>query len=269
MPYSLVLNIAPISPISPRYITGRHLHALFLNLVSSVDVELGSYLHNEQTDKAFTLSFLQTLKPSSNILECDRQDSIRPNNSCWWRISLLDDRLFHQLTQLWFNLNPDKPWHLGSADLYITSILGSPQAKHPWVNVCSYEQLYENALETPEIIKFNFATPVAFRQGNYDSAMPNSESVFQSILNRWNKYSKIPFTNLSFESIYPSFFKIDTKIVSDSRSKFIGCLGNISYRILGDLDPLVIKQINTLANYAMYCGVGRKTTMGMGMTRKI
>jgi len=46
-------------------------------------------------------------------------------------------------------------------------------------------------------------------------------------------------------------------------------VGEVSYRILGDVEPLVIKQINALADFALYCGVGRKTPMGMGMTRRI
>jgi CRISPR-associated endoribonuclease Cas6 len=41
MPHSLVLNLLPQSPIYPSYLTGRHLHALFLTLVSSVDKTLG------------------------------------------------------------------------------------------------------------------------------------------------------------------------------------------------------------------------------------
>jgi CRISPR-associated endoribonuclease Cas6 len=45
-------------------------------------------------------------------------------------------------------------------------------------------------------------------------------------------------------------------------------VGEISYRILGDVEPLVIKQINALADFALYAGVGRKTTMGMGMVRR-
>ncbi|MFB8797564.1 MAG: CRISPR system precrRNA processing endoribonuclease RAMP protein Cas6 [Microcoleus sp.] len=50
---------------------------------------------------------------------------------------------------------------------------------------------------------------------------------------------------------------------------FVGMVGEVSYRILGDVEPLAIKQINALADFALYCGVGRKTPMGMGMTRRI
>ncbi len=34
------------------------------------------------------------------------------------------------------------------------------------------------------------------------------------------------------EVIFPSFFNIRTAIAADSRSKFIGCIGEINYRIL-------------------------------------
>nr|WP_242038655.1 hypothetical protein [Chroococcidiopsis sp. [FACHB-1243]] len=54
MPHSLVLNLIPQSPIYPEFLTGRHLHALFLTLISSVDKTLGNYLHQSNADKAFT-----------------------------------------------------------------------------------------------------------------------------------------------------------------------------------------------------------------------
>jgi CRISPR-associated endoribonuclease Cas6 len=272
MPHSLILNLTPQSPIYPEFLSGRHFHALFLTLVSSVDPTLGDYLHSSKADKAFTLSPLQVLREQGRkkfqTLQWEHQKPILAGTSCWWRISLLDDTLFSKLTSLWLNLNPKHPWHLGSANLYITSIQGTPQSTQPWANACTYAQLYEQASGSDRTLNFAFATPVAFRQGGYDTALPSKESVFNSLLSRWNKYSGIEFINISFESIYPSFFNINTEIISNYDSKFIGCVGEISYRILGDVEPLVIKQINALADFALYAGVGRKTTMGMGMVRR-
>ncbi|MGB5899905.1 MAG: CRISPR-associated endoribonuclease Cas6, partial [Geitlerinemataceae cyanobacterium] len=268
MPHSLVLNIIPQSPISPGYLTGRHIHALFLNLVSSVDAELGTHLHDAKSDKAFTLSPLQIQKRSPQNSRCkllwEHQKPIEAGTPCWLRISLLDDTLFSKLTQLWLNLNPDRPWHLGSANLYVTSILGTPQPTQPWANACTYQQLYDRASNENRTIAFQFATPVAFRQGKYDTALPTRESIFNSLLSRWNKYSGIAFSELSIESLFPSYFNIQTEMVMDSRSRFIGCVGEITYKIMGDVEPLKIKQINVLSNFAIYSGVGRKTTMGMG-----
>jgi CRISPR-associated endoribonuclease Cas6 len=271
MPHSLILNIIPQSPIYPNFLTGRHYHALFLNLVSSVDRKLGDYLHESTADKPFTLSPLQIyskIKTQLLTLQYNHQKPIPPGTHCWWRISLLDDNLFSQLTPLWLNLNPEHPWHLGSANLYITSIQGTPQSTQPWANVSTYNQLYETASDQERILNFFLSTPVAFRQGGFDSVLPTKESVFNSLLNRWNKYSGIELTNIPLESIYPSAFNIRTEIINNYDNKFIGCLGEITYRILGNVEPTGIKQINALADFVLYTGVGRKTTMGMGMVRR-
>ncbi len=276
MPHSLILNLIPQSPIYPEFLTGRHYHALFLTLVSSVDPALGDYLHTSNADKAFTLSPLQVSRKNQSLQHKDHHTlqfshlrPIPPGTSCWWRISLLDDTLFSKLTSLWLNLNPKQPWHLGSANLYITSIFGTPQSTQPWANACTYTQLYEEASDRHRLMTLSFATPIAFRQGGYDTVLPIRECLFNSLLSRWNKYSGIEFTNIPIESIYPSFCKIHTEVISNYDSKFIGCVGETSYRILGDVAPIAIKQINTLANFALYAGVGRKTTMGMGMTRRL
>ncbi|MFM6476232.1 MAG: CRISPR-associated endoribonuclease Cas6, partial [Dolichospermum sp.] len=99
MPHSLILNIIPQSPIYPNFLTGRHYHALFLNLVSSVDRKLGDRLHESNADKAFTLSLLQIKTRNQNpfsSLQYNHKNPISAGSHCWWRISLLDDNLFSQ-----------------------------------------------------------------------------------------------------------------------------------------------------------------------------
>lgn len=282
MPHSLVLNLLPQSPIAPHYLTGRHVHALFLTLVSSVDKPLGDRLHESTVDKSFTLSPLQMSKinsprimgnkngnKNSHKLQYSYLETIPAGTPCWWRISLLDDKLFNQLTQLWLNLNPRHPWHLGSSNLFITSIQGTVQSTQPWANATSYEKLYELASDSDRTINFSFCTPTAFRQGKFDNTLPTRECVFNSLLSRWNKYSGIEFNDIVIESIFPSYLNIHTDIFPDSRSIFIGVVGEVSYRLLGEMEPNQIKQINTLANFALYTGVGRKTPMGMGMLRRL
>ncbi len=205
MPHSLILNLLPLSPISPGYLTGRHLHALFLTLASSVDKELGNYLHEAAADKAFTLSPLQTKKcpfKKHHSLQWEHPQPIPEHTLCWWRITLLDDTLFGKLTHLWLNLNPSKPWHLGPTDLLITKILGTPQVDQPWANACDYSQLYQQASETNRLIAFSIATPTAFRQGKFDSVLPTRECVFNSLLSRWNKYSGIEFSPLLLDAVF-------------------------------------------------------------------
>lgn len=290
MPHSLVLNLLPESPIPPGFTSGKHLHALFLSLVSSVDADMGNQLHANQANKSFTLSPLQLLRqhrgqPKDSVdanLRWTYRKPISPGTSCWWRISLLDDGLFGRLNQLWLNLNPDHPWHLGPADLHITSILGTPQSTQPWANFCNYQQLYEQASEQDRKLTLQFYTPTAFRQGKYDSAMPTPDRVFGSLLRRWNHYSGMEFSTDILDAVQPSHFDIRTEVATDPRSQFhhtgakinpcnqfTGCVGRVTYQVLGNVDTVTLKQLNTLADFALYAGVGRKTPMGMGITRRV
>jgi CRISPR-associated endoribonuclease Cas6 len=271
MPHSLILTLIPQSPIPPGYLKGKHLHALFLNLVSSVDRTLGTHLHDQKTDKAFTLSPLQIGHPKTTdfILQREHKYPIKAGTPCWWRIALLNDSIFGNLTQLWLNLNPEQPWHLGPANLQITSILGTPHTDFPWANYSTYADIYAQASEEERQINLAFCTPTAFRQMHFDTALPTRDLVFNSLLRKWNQYSGIEFFSDLIEPIYPSFFDIHTEIIDDARSKFIGCVGVMNFRILGEVEPVKIKQINALADFALYSGVGRKTPMGMGMVRRI
>jgi CRISPR-associated endoribonuclease Cas6 len=282
MPHSLVLNLLPQSPIPPGFLTGRHLHSLFLSLVSSVDRSLGNELHQNQANKAFALSPLQMVGRLPARIRYQYRQPIQEGTPCWWRISLLDDALFSHLQQLWLNLNPATAWHLGPADLKITSILGTAQSTQPWANFCNYGQLYEQASATERKLTLEFCTPTAFRQGKFDTTFPTGELVFGSLLRRWNQHSGIEFPLEVLEPIFPSVYELKTEIILDPRSqfehtgakvdprsRFIGCVGQVTFQILGNVEPDRIQHINALADYALYAGVGRKTTMGMGMTRRL
>lgn len=264
MPHSLVINFSLLSDIPSGYTSGKHLHALFLKLVDSADSDLADYFHTSETNKSFTVSPLQF----NHQIQWQNQKTLKKGYSYWFRITLLDDTLFGKLTKLWLNLNPKKPFHLGSGDLVITSILATSNNNQFWANSISYQQLYDQASDNERNISFSLVTPVTFRQGKNDNCLPTVDSVFSSLLKRWQKYSPLPINELNFGCLFPSYFDINTEMIKDKQTKFIGCIGNINYQILGSIEPWQIKQINALADYAFYCGLGRKTTMGMGMIKR-
>ncbi|MEL6780229.1 MAG: CRISPR-associated endoribonuclease Cas6 [Cyanobacteria bacterium J06597_16] len=279
MPHSLVLNFSPTSPIPPGFTAGKNLHGLFLNLVSAVDAELGDRMHENKSNKPFTLSPLQ--RGTRATLHWKHLKPIAPGTPCWWRISLLDDQLFGQLSQLWLNLNSNQSWHLGPANLHITSILGTPQSVQPWANFSNYAQLYEQASRTDRKLTLEFCTPTAFRQGKYNSSLPTADRVFGSLLRRWNRYSGLEFSPEILTNLQDSHVNIRTEIAVDPREQFqhtgaktnpcntfTGCVGKVTFRVLGKVDTTTIQQLNALADFALYAGIGHKTTMGMGMGRR-
>jgi CRISPR-associated endoribonuclease Cas6 len=266
MPHSLVLNLVPQSPIYPDFLTGRHYHAMFLEIISSIDKPLADRLHEQKTDKAFTLSPVQT---GDRRIEWNYKQPIKAGTACWWRITLLDDLLFGHLTKLWLNLNPQKAWHLGSADLHITSVLGTAQANQPWANFMTYSELYEQASAEKRKVDLLFATPTNFRQGSVDTPLPDRDRVFNSLLRKWNQYSGLVFGDEVIQQIFPTYFDIKSAIAPDSRSQFVGCVGEMSFKLFGDAEPDIVKQFNALSDFALYAGIGRKTPMGMGMVRRV
>ncbi|MCU0534749.1 MAG: CRISPR-associated endoribonuclease Cas6, partial [Hydrococcus sp. Prado102] len=64
-----------------------------LQLVSYVDRDLATHLHDSHADKAFTLSPLQ-ISQAQNILQWECHKPIPAGTPCWWRVSLLDENLF-------------------------------------------------------------------------------------------------------------------------------------------------------------------------------
>ncbi len=274
MPHSLVLGLLPKTAIPVTHLQGVHVHGMFLELVRSLDPALSNQLHQQQVDKAFTLSPLQVETRGRRVgsdhrLQWQYRRPIPAGTPCWWRISLLDEGLFGSLAHLWLGISPSQAWRLGPAELQVTRVLGTTQVGQPWASYAPYGQIYEQASTQERRITLAFCTPTTFRQTKYDCAMPTREAVFGSLLRQWNCYAEIPFDRKILEVIYPSFFDIQTEIAIDNRSKFIGCVGVVTFQILGDIDPEEIRQVNALADFALYAGVGRKTPMGMGMVRRL
>lgn len=288
MPQSFVINLVPEISIPQKYLTGQYFYDLFLRLVSSVDAELGQILQADSQNKSFTLGplqisntiqsqkgirnlrFLPSRKPIGNgPLQYQYQNDVPAGTHCWWRIVLLDDELFGHLSREWERNAPHLNIYLGPSKLQITNLLRNPQTNPNWVSRCNYQKIYEEASNQNREIHLQFLTPAIFRQGGFESTMPTSDAIFQSLRRQWNRYSGLAFAPSMVTPIIPGQFELKTVTLQDQHTKMMGCLGNVSFNILGEVDPLTIKRINTLADFTLYCGVGRKTNLGMGIVRRI
>lgn len=282
MPQSLVLNLVPETQIAQKYLNGQALRRLFLSLVSAVDPELGYILQTDSQNRAFTLSPLQHASHSlassetgryrlpqlSTELQYQYQTDILPGAPCWWRIAWLDDELFGHLSPLWQETLPQRSWYLGSARLNITSLACNPQQNPDWASRCSYQALYQQASERQREIQLQFLTPASFHQAGYASPMPTRDLLFHCLRRRWNRHSGLAFAPNVVTPIVPTDFQLHTVALQDLKTRMIGCLGRLRFQILGDVDPLTIKRINTLADFTRYCSVGCHTTTGMGLVNR-
>lgn len=59
---------------------------------------------------------------------------------------------------------------------------------------------------------------------------------------------------------------IQTELIKTKKVNLVGFTGHITYQIAHKAPDDLVLQMNLLADYAFFCGTGRKTTVGMGQT---
>lgn len=290
MPQSLVLNLETQSLVPQQHLQGYSLQQLFFHLVDIVDPELGHVLRRDKQNRSYSLSAVQLGQPSGGVtkrtddkihvlaskmparnLQYTHNASIAPKTSCWWRISFLDDGLFDHLIFLWNQLQ-DEVFQLGAGSVKIIHIAADAPGLS-WASSRSYSDIYEQASAYERDIHFQFVTPTAFEIYGQKTALPTVEAVFQPLRKSWNRYGGLAFAPSLVGPIIPTNFNIQTQAVQSFRRRsletLVGCVGQISFRILGDSDPLTVKRINTLADFTHYCPIGCNTQLGMGVVRRV
>lgn len=294
MPQSLVLNLITQSAIPREHLQGYALQQLFFDLVEAVDPDLARVLRRDDQNRSYSLSALQldassrrspsSPKTQGNIrlftprtqthaaqLQYTHRQAIASDTACWWRISFLDDDLFDHLIFLWNQLR-NESFSLGNGSIALSSITADLPGLD-WASSCSYRDIYEQASIYQRDIHLQFVTPTAFNAEGHTTPLPTADAVFHPLRRRWNRYGGLAFAPSLISNIVPTHFNIQTETTYSTQrgasESIVGCIGQISFRIAGDDDPLIIKRINTLADFTRYCAIGCNTLVGMGTLRRL
>jgi len=253
-------NNACISPTQ-----GHHAYALFLNLIRQSNPELSEKLHQSSQAKPFTLSSLQ-----GKFKYADKSLQLIQDASYFIRLTFLNEETFCHFMDAVYQ-NEKKPLRLESAIFSVQQILVNPQDS-PWIRCQSFEELVEqSALEYK--IQMEFTSVTTFRSGGKRNILfPEPFVLFSSLLAKWQELSPLPFETYlseSFGQIALTSYKLETHILHFNGYQETGFKGKCIFTLGKDLTDADIKSLNTLADFAFYCGTGAKTTMGMGQTRRI
>jgi CRISPR-associated endoribonuclease Cas6 len=249
MPYIIEFPIAngDRPPPSALY---RALHANLLAWIGAADAGLATALHDRPVRKPYTISALE-----------------QGRNGAWrWRVTLLQDDLWEPL---WTGVQS-----VGALDL----------DGHTWpvrwpdahVVHRAYDLLLTN-VRPANHIRLRFVSPTTFSAGRLDLPLPEPSAVFKSWLSRWNDFCP-PDRRIStdlLETVH-THVGIDAHRLRTERHDLgrgrppVGFVGQVVYTIIRAqrLDQALVWQIDALADYAPFCGTGRKTTHGMGQTRR-
>ncbi len=125
-----------------------------------------------------------------------------------------------------------------------------------------------------DTVGLRFYSPTAFRLGNsgLNLPLPLPEQVFQSLLQKWDRFAPVPL-ELNREELKHHLgvarHSLKTRMLDFGTYKQVGFIGNCWFLMDGKTGQPSRQVLHTLADFAFYAGVGRKTTMGMGQVRRI
>lgn len=257
----LVLELTPraASYLYAQYAIG--LHAWLLAQIQQTDPDLSQLLHDEQSEKAFTISGL-----SGELVAAGKEFQLLPDRIYRLYITGLSMRVVQWLNQWVQNLPSEID--LRNAPLLIRScnIALAPT---------TYLQLLTAETPVRSTIKLSFITPTSFRSKGHHFPLPVPENVFHSYLRRWNNFSGIDIDQAEFlnwieQNAIIIRHKLESrKVAAGKKGMVTGFTGAVEFglgREAGERSDFV-QLFYALGSLAPYCGTGHKTTFGLGQTR--
>jgi CRISPR-associated endoribonuclease Cas6 len=213
---------------------GRAIHAQCFQWLAIADKALAAHLHQQDS-----LPITLTMQYSSS-------------QKLHLRISLLQKELLAPLL-----------WGLSTNLGGEITLAGIPCRLGKWVDILqisSFEKLA--CIPAQNVIELKFLSPTSFKQGRVIQPFPLPDLVFNSLLRRWNIFApkELYFSPVEWNALI-SAFELKTYALKMAGGAEIGAEGWVRYRFL---DPEQARIATTLAHFAEFAGVGRKTGMGMG-----
>lgn len=258
---SLRITLSPLANLSLPGNGGEALHGLLLAIIGRRAPDWADRLHGLKGPKPFSISPLET---------CQRRDGrslLAVGQAVSFHAVFLDTDLLGQaMAALHEARLENKTVPLGRATVVIGGVerdLNPP--------VVSFHDLLAGAGDARKIL-LEFLSPTAFKVGDHSFPFPLSELVFASLLRHWAAVSPVampPGLDALMPSIMVARHELRTELLQFHKFKAIGFTGTVVYELPDEMPDPAVRALNCLADFAFYSGVGWKTTMGMGQTRRI
>jgi len=237
--------------------------AAFLAALRDVDAALSAAVHDSHTMKPFTASSLEPA-PFTRLQE------VSPNNVYILRWTTLhadvtriaQNALIPRVLQEGLTMH-DQPMRIESVDTQTAcyAALVSPEP-------------------VPRRLTLRFNSPTGFKQTHprqksegVPMPLPIPERVFGSLIDRWQLFSDVPIhADLRAwirENVGVWQHRVQTRHIHAERAnqgQYTGFMGQVTYELVERTAPFA-QQVEALARFATFSGVGIRTTTGMGQTQ--
>jgi CRISPR-associated endoribonuclease Cas6 len=235
------------------------LHAWFLDQMRQVDPNISAYLHDNQAEKAFTLSPIL-----GDVQEFDRTITFAAATTYHCQITALCLPIAKALKK-WLTHSPTNI-NLQGVTFPITAWQISTPAT-------TYEFLWEQAPTSD--LSLTFVSPTGFRKNGNHMPLPIPENLFHSYLRRWNTFAYPEFDQddfLQWVNEHVVILRHDIrsrKAQPGKQGSVTGFIGTLQLGLIpkAKTEPEYVQLVHTLINTAPYFGTGHKTAFGLGQTR--
>lgn len=272
---ALTIRLEALMPTHISNHMGRAAQFVALNLIGEHDAALAESLHDADRPKPFTVSGL--MRGDSAFY-----GAVSAGDPAWIRITGLSAEVVAALLTVC-----DSPPEQVSINRQMWRVTGV----HPQIS--RYQTLIErHAAGRPQNrVTMRFVTPTTFKSQGVNLPLPLPHLVFESLLSRWTAFTSHRLRDLPHDQltayiahhIVINQHNIHTALVRGKNSgKEVGFCGDVTFELLRRSDQLkkhdaalanllqgqgmwFARTVNLLAEFALYSGVGRKTTTGMGV----
>jgi len=289
--FSMLIRLHPVEQgqVSPS--SGSQLQAAFLDMVHQGDPSLATWLHSPNQRRPYTLSLLQGF---NHLSEAERIEAtykhqdveVRPGQVYWLRITMLDSAVFRSFVQYMITHPRALKVHIGNADFEISRLITTPDphgGTSTWVANSSFAELHTLEPAEKRYI-FEFASPTTFSKGQRPwgkllKLFPEPADVFESLARQWESFAPTQLHLSSYhltpqdiatwcaENIIVTNYTLETRYLPSQKFGQTGFFGMITYEVKGSLVASEARWLTPLARFALFAGIGYKTTMGMGQAR--
>lgn len=242
--------------------TGRAVHGFWYQQWQKTAPTFAQAMHQGSGPQPFTLSPLMGLPHPQR-----GTTTLSQGHPAWLRLTTLHPEMTDFILERWL---PQLPGCLPLAGIpwQLQKIALMPQ-EHPQATQTSYQTLAEETAPR-QTWHFQFKTPTTFHIGR-DAYLPFPlpGALINSWWRRWQAFAPRQLPPLDIgqlqQQLFVSQYQLKTVPVRYGRRLTMGCVGTMTLRA-GKLSPQTCRTISILARYATYCGSGKHTTQGMGMT---
>lgn len=150
----------------------------------------------------------------------------------------------------------------------VVAVFG-PGDGHPWAGGAEPAAGEMIASDFDRLL-VEFATPTAFRAGDVDRLQPDAGFIIASWVRSWNAFAGRPIPPVTAAELENAVRLLEdrTRVVRDDpHVPAPGFVGEVVLTASPSLPPAGRAALRDLAEFAFHCGTGRKTAMGMGLTR--